>query len=57
MLYYPSRCCIIYIVTEKEAAQMIKFGVIGTGWIAEEFVKGTQLENELEFTAVYSRKN
>ncbi len=36
---------------------MIKFGVIGTGWIAEEFVKGTQLENELEFTAVYSRKN
>ena len=34
---------------------MIKFGVIGTGWIAEEFVKGTILVNELEFAAVYSR--
>ncbi len=34
---------------------MIKYGVIGTGWIAEEFVKGTELEPELEFSAVYSR--
>ncbi|MCQ2479724.1 MAG: Gfo/Idh/MocA family oxidoreductase [Clostridia bacterium] len=34
---------------------MIKFGVIGTGWIAEEFVKGTQLVDGLEFSAVYSR--
>ena len=34
---------------------MIKFGVIGTGWIAEEFVKGTQLIDGLEFSAVYSR--
>ncbi len=34
---------------------MIKFGVIGTGWIAEEFVKGTQLVDGLQFSAVYSR--
>ena len=34
---------------------MIKFGVIGTGWIAEEFVKGTALTDGLEFSAVYSR--
>lgn len=34
---------------------MIKFGVIGTGWIAEEFVKGAQLVDGLEFAAVYSR--
>lgn len=34
---------------------MFKFGVIGTGWIAEEFVKGTSLVKELEFAAVYSR--
>lgn len=34
---------------------MIKFGVIGTGWIAEEFVKGAALVKELEFAAVYSR--
>ncbi len=34
---------------------MIKFAVIGTGWIAEEFVKGTSLVEGLEFSAVYSR--
>lgn len=34
---------------------MIKFGVIGTGWIAEEFVKGAVLVEGLEFAAVYSR--
>ncbi len=34
---------------------MIKIGIIGTGWIAEEFVKGTQLVDGLEFSAVYSR--
>lgn len=34
---------------------MIKFGVIGTGWIAEEFVKGAQLVPDLKFSAVYSR--
>ncbi len=35
---------------------MIKFGVIGTGWIAEEFVKGAQIVKGFDFTAVYSRK-
>lgn len=34
---------------------MVKFGVIGSGWIAEEFVKGTQLIDGLEFSAMYSR--
>lgn len=34
---------------------MIKFGVIGTGWIADEFVKGALLVPDLEFSAVYSR--
>lgn len=34
---------------------MIKYAVIGTGWIAEEFVKGTKLVDGLEFSAVYSR--
>ena len=34
---------------------MVKFAVIGTGWIAEEFVKGTKLVEGLEFSAVYSR--
>lgn len=34
---------------------MVKFGVIGSGWIAEEFVKGTQLIDGLEFAAMYSR--
>lgn len=34
---------------------MIKFGVIGSGWIAEEFVKGAQLVNGFEFSAMYSR--
>lgn len=34
---------------------MVKFGVIGSGWIAEEFVKGTQLVEGLEFAAMYSR--
>ena len=34
---------------------MVRFGVIGSGWIAEEFVKGTQLVDGLEFSAMYSR--
>ena len=34
---------------------MVKFAVIGTGWIAEEFVKGTKHVEGLEFSAVYSR--
>ena len=34
---------------------MVKFGVIGTGWIAEEFVKGSQFIDGFQFAAVYSR--
>lgn len=34
---------------------MIKFGVIGSGWIAEEFVKGATLVDGFTFSAMYSR--
>ena len=34
---------------------MIKFGVIGSGWIAEEFVKGAKLVDGFIFSAMYSR--
>lgn len=34
---------------------MIKFGVIGSGWIAEEFVKGAKLVDGFVFSAMYSR--
>lgn len=34
---------------------MLKFGVIGSGWIAEEFVRGTELVDGMEFSAMYSR--
>lgn len=34
---------------------MIKFGVIGSGWIAEEFVKGAALVEGFVFSAMYSR--
>lgn len=34
---------------------MIKFGVIGSGWIAEEFVKGAALVDGFAFSAMYSR--
>lgn len=34
---------------------MVKYGVIGSGWIAEEFVKGTKLIDGFEFSAMYSR--
>ncbi|MBP9989758.1 MAG: Gfo/Idh/MocA family oxidoreductase, partial [Ruminococcus sp.] len=34
---------------------MIKFGVIGSGWIAEEFVKGSLITDDFEFSAMYSR--
>ena len=44
----------VKIVSER-GILMIKYAVIGTGWIAEEFVKGTQLVDGLEFAAVYSR--
>ncbi len=34
---------------------MIKYGVIGSGWIAEEFVKGADTVDGLKFAAMYSR--
>ncbi|MBQ8574880.1 MAG: Gfo/Idh/MocA family oxidoreductase [Clostridia bacterium] len=34
---------------------MIKYGVIGSGWIAEEFVKGAQTVDGMHFAAMYSR--
>lgn len=34
---------------------MVKFGVIGSGWIAEEFVKGSRLVDGFVFSAMYSR--
>lgn len=34
---------------------MIKYGVIGSGWIAEEFVKGAQTVDGMCFAAMYSR--
>lgn len=34
---------------------MIKYGVIGSGWIAEEFVKGAQTVDGMQFAAMYSR--
>lgn len=35
---------------------MIKYGVIGSGWIAEEFIKGANLVDGFVFSAMYSRK-
>lgn len=34
---------------------MIKFGIIGSGWIAEEFAKGAALVDGFVFSAMYSR--
>lgn len=34
---------------------MIKYGVIGSGWIAEEFVRGAQSVEGMCFAAMYSR--
>ncbi|MBR6531491.1 MAG: Gfo/Idh/MocA family oxidoreductase [Clostridia bacterium] len=34
---------------------MIKYGVIGSGWIAEEFVKGAETVDGMKFAAMYSR--
>ncbi len=34
---------------------MVKYGVIGSGWIAEEFVKGAMTVEGMEFSAMYSR--
>ena len=34
---------------------MIKYGVIGSGWIAEEFVRGAQTVDGMCFVAMYSR--
>lgn len=33
----------------------MKYGVIGTGWIAESFIEGAREASNAEFTAVYSR--
>ena len=34
---------------------MIKYGVIGSGWIAESFVQGAQTVEGMQFAAMYSR--
>lgn len=34
---------------------MINFGVVGTSWITEEFIKGASLEENFRLNAVYSR--
>ncbi len=34
---------------------MVRFAVIGTGWIAKSFVEGAKLVDGFEFSAVYSR--
>ena len=34
---------------------MIKYGVIGSGWIAESFVEGAQTVEGMQFAAMYSR--
>ena len=46
-------CKVIYDL--KGDFLMIKFGVIGSGWIAEEFVKGAKLVDGFVFSAMYSR--
>ena len=33
----------------------MKYGIIGTGWIAESFIKGVRLKTDSVITAVYSR--
>jgi scyllo-inositol 2-dehydrogenase (NADP+) len=33
----------------------LKYGIIGTGWIAEAFIKGVRLLTDSEISAVYSR--
>lgn len=33
----------------------MKYGIIGTGWIAESFIKGVRLLTDSEISAVYSR--
>jgi predicted dehydrogenase len=33
----------------------MKYGVIGTGWIAESFIRGARLKCNADFTCVYSR--
>lgn len=35
---------------------MIKFGIIGTNWITQQFVDAAQASGEYELTTVYSRK-
>ena len=33
----------------------MKYGVIGTGWIAKSFIDGARMLTQADFTAVYSR--
>ncbi|WP_238886000.1 Gfo/Idh/MocA family protein [Clostridium sp. YIM B02551] len=34
---------------------MVRFGVVGTNWITEAFIKGASLNKDFKLTAVYSR--
>lgn len=34
---------------------MIRFGVIGTNWITDEFIKGASLNDDFKLNAIYSR--
>ena len=34
---------------------MVRFGIIGTGWITEEFIRSARLTGDFELSAVYSR--
>lgn len=34
---------------------MIRFGVVGTGWITDAFIKGASLDKDFKLCAVYSR--
>ncbi|HBF37259.1 MAG TPA: oxidoreductase, partial [Firmicutes bacterium] len=34
---------------------MIRFGVVGTGWITESFIKAASLNKTFELKAIYSR--
>ena len=41
---------------EKESETMLRFGTIGTGWIANSYVDGALDSGLWQLTAVYSRK-
>ena len=40
---------------EKESETMLRFGTIGTGWIANSYVDGALDSGLWQLTAVYSR--